>query len=64
MHLVYSYDSENLLKKEDTKSSRSLSIPNINKHFMSLEARILVIERYIFRFNQIEQIRSTMMKIA
>jgi len=64
MHLVYSQFENREVKSPKKMSSDNLTIPQINRHFLSLEARIIIIERYVFRSNQIEELRSGMIKIA
>jgi|GEM_PF-2852710 len=65
MYLVHSQINPESFPSGSFKPvAKSLSIPHLNAHFLSLEARIMVIERYLYRFNQIENLRMKMIKIA
>jgi len=63
MQLVFSR-LDSFLNDSLEANSKNISYLSIAKRFSSLEARIMVVERYLFRVNQIEEMRSSMCKIA
>lgn len=64
MQLVYSHLNKKEKKAPAKQKQVQITYLQINRHFSSLEARIMVIERFIYRFNQIEELRTKMIRIA